>query len=388
MTMSATIRRILPPMLLRCAAVALLAGFASAAAAAPAKKDDGFQTAAPTAMLIDAESGSVLFEKNADELVPPASLSKLMTAEVVFNEIKSGRLKATDEFIISTNAWRRGGAPSRTSSMFAPIHSRVTVDDLLHSVVIQSGNDACIALAEGIAGSEEKFAVMMTERARALGLSKATFGNATGLPDPRQLMTVRELAKLAQHIIQNHPEFYQLYGQREFTYNRIRQYNRNPLLAMNIGADGLKTGYTKEAGYGLVGSAVRDGLRLIVVVNGLRSEKERADEARKTSGVGLQQLPVRPSVRRWTDNCGSAGLWRRTDPRAARRQSRRAPDGAAWGARADPCTRGLFGAGAGAGAKRPAHRLAQSMARRLHGARSTAPGGRGCRIRHAAAAGL
>ncbi len=290
MTMPATMRGMMQPVYGPCAAAALLACAVAFAWGAPAKKDEGYQTAAPTAILIDAESGSVLFEKNADDLVPPASLSKLMTAEVVFNEIKSGRLRTTDEFVISTNAWRRGGAPSRTSSMFAPIHSRVSVDDLLHSVVIQSGNDACIALAEGIAGSEEKFAVMMTERARELGLSKATFGNASGLPDPRQLMTVRELAKLSQHIIQNHPEFYQLYGQREFTFNRIRQFNRNPLLTMNIGADGLKTGFTKEAGYGLVGSAVRDGLRLIVVVNGLRTEKERADEARKLLEWGFNSF--------------------------------------------------------------------------------------------------
>jgi D-alanyl-D-alanine carboxypeptidase (penicillin-binding protein 5/6) len=165
--------------------------------------------------------------------------------------------------------------------MFAPIHSRVSIDDLLHGVVIQSANDACITLAEGIAGSEDKFAEMMTKRARELGLSKATFGNSNGLPDPRQLMTVRELALLAQHIIRDYPEFYKLYSEREFTFNKIRQQNRNPLLAMNLGADGLKTGFVKEAGYGLVGSAVQNSMRLIVVVNGAKSEKERADEGKK-----------------------------------------------------------------------------------------------------------
>jgi len=271
------------------ASVSILAGglaLASAFAApnpvsGPKPADGGFQTAAPHAILIEAESGSVLFEKAADDLIPPASLSKLMTAEVVLNLLKQDKLKPTTEFIVSTGAWRKGGAPSHTSSMFIPIHSKVAVDDLLHGVIIQSANDACIALAEGISGTESEFAELMTKRARELGLNKSTFGNSNGLPDPRQLMTARELAKLARHIVLNYPEYYKYYGEREFTWNKIRQYNRNPLLAMNIGADGLKTGFTKEAGYGLVGSAVQNGLRLIVVVNGLRSEKERADEGKK-----------------------------------------------------------------------------------------------------------
>jgi D-alanyl-D-alanine carboxypeptidase (penicillin-binding protein 5/6) len=254
------------------------------------KKDEGFQTAAPTAILIDSESGSVLFEKNADQLVPPASLSKLMTAEVVLNEIKQGRLKPTDEFVVSENAWRRGGAPSHTSSMFAPIHSRVAVADLLHGVIIQSGNDACIVLAEGIAGSEEKFAEMMTARARELGMAKSTFGNSNGLPDPKQLMTTRELAVLARQIIRSYPEDYHIYGETEFTWNKIRQLNRNPLLAMNIGADGLKTGFIKEAGYGLVGSAVQNGTRLIVVVNGTKNDKERAEEGKKLLEWGFHNF--------------------------------------------------------------------------------------------------
>jgi D-alanyl-D-alanine carboxypeptidase (penicillin-binding protein 5/6) len=254
------------------------------------KKDEGFQTAAPTAILIDAESGSVLFEKSADALLPPASLSKLMTTEVVLNEIKQGRLKPTDEFIVSENAWRKGGAPSHTSSMFVPIHSKVSVADLLHGVVIQSGNDACIVLAEGIAGSEEKFAEMMTARARELGLTQSTFGNSNGLPDPRQLMTVRELAKLARQIIRTYPDDYHLYGETEFTYNKIRQLNRNPLLTMNIGADGLKTGFIKEAGYGLVGSAVQNGMRLIVVVNGTKNDKERADEGKRLLEWGFHNF--------------------------------------------------------------------------------------------------
>jgi D-alanyl-D-alanine carboxypeptidase (penicillin-binding protein 5/6) len=276
------------------AAAAVICAVASAMAApnpvSGPKSSDGYQTAAAHAMLIEAESGSVLFEKAADDLIPPASLSKLMTQEVVFNEIKQGRLNPTTEFIVSTNAWRRGGAPSHTSSMFIPIHSKVSVDDLLHGAIIQSANDACIALAEGISGNESTFAELMTKRARELGLTKSTFGNSTGLPDPRQLMTARELAKLARHLIETYPDYYKYYNEREFTWNKIRQFNRNPLLNMNIGADGLKTGFTKEAGYGLVGSAVQNGLRLIVVVNGLRSEKERADEAKKLLEWGFHSF--------------------------------------------------------------------------------------------------
>ena len=260
------------------------------ATATAVKKDDAFQTPVPNAILIDAASGSVLFEKNADALVPPASLSKLMTTEVVLNEIKQGRLKPSDEFIVSENAWRKGGAPSHTSSMFAPIHSRASVADLLHGVVIQSANDACIALAEGIAGSEEKFAEMMTARARELGMPKSTFGNSNGLPDPRQLMTAHELAKVARQIILTYPEDYRLYGETEFTWNKIRQLNRNPLLTMNIGADGLKTGFIKEAGYGLVGSAVQNGMRLIVVVMGAKTEKERAEEGKRLLEWGFHNF--------------------------------------------------------------------------------------------------
>jgi serine-type D-Ala-D-Ala carboxypeptidase (penicillin-binding protein 5/6) len=274
-----------------CVVAGMTMAVVAAAWAAPAPRREGEpNTAAPTAILIDAESGTVLFERNADELVPPASLSKLMTAEVVFNELTQGRLRLEDELLVSTNAWRTGGAPSRTSSMFAPINSRVKVEDLLRGVIIQSGNDACITLAEGIARSEDKFATLMTKRAREIGLAKSTFGNSTGLPHPQQLMTARELGRLALHIIQTYPDFYKIYGEREFTFNKIRQFNRNPLLAMSIGADGLKTGYTREAGYGLVGSAVQNDMRLVVVINGLKSEKERADEARKLLEWGFNNF--------------------------------------------------------------------------------------------------
>ncbi|MDO9061341.1 MAG: D-alanyl-D-alanine carboxypeptidase family protein, partial [Bradyrhizobium sp.] len=247
-----------------------------------AKKEveGGFDGDAPTAILIEASSGSVLFEKNADELRPPSSMMKLMTAEVVFNAIKKGEVKLNDEYRISENAWRRGGAPSGGSTMFAAIHSKVSVSDLLHGAIIQSGNDACMILAEGMAGNERTFATeMMTRRAREIGLTKSTFGNSSGLPDPANKMTVRELARLARHIILTHPDFYKLFGEREFTWNKIRQQNRNPLLNALEGADGLKTGHTRDGGYGLVGSAVQDGLRLIVVVNGLEDAGDRASEA-------------------------------------------------------------------------------------------------------------
>jgi len=281
------------------AALSMLLASLSQPLAAPATiaggkaKDEGFQTAAPTAILIEAESGSVLFEKNADMLAAPASLAKLMTAETVFNEIKEGNIRLDEEFVVSENAWRRGGAPSGGSTMFAPIHSRIKVSDLLQGAIIQSGNDSCIALAEGIAGSEEAFVRLMNGRARELGLTQSNFTNSTGLPDPEQRVTVRELAKLARHIIHTYPEFYKWYGEKEFTWNKIRQLNRNPLLAMNIGADGLKTGYTKEAGYGLVGSAVQNDMRLIVVVNGLKSSSERADESRRLLNFGFNGFEQR-----------------------------------------------------------------------------------------------
>jgi D-alanyl-D-alanine carboxypeptidase (penicillin-binding protein 5/6) len=275
-------------------AILVAAGLvASVAAPNPAKKEDGFQTSAPTAILIEAESGSILFEKNADQLVPPASLSKLMTAEVVFNEVKQGAINLEDEFVISENAWRKGGAPSGGSTMFAAIHSRVKVEDLVRGMIIQSGNDACIALAEGIAGNETQFARLMNGRSHEIGLTQSRFANSTGLHDPDHLMTARDLAKLSRHIILTYPEFYAIYGERDFTWNKIRQQNRNPLLALNIGADGLKTGFTKEAGYGLVGSALQNGLRLIVVVNGLKTAKERADEARKLLEWGFRNFDAR-----------------------------------------------------------------------------------------------
>ncbi|WP_027536112.1 D-alanyl-D-alanine carboxypeptidase family protein [Bradyrhizobium sp. WSM3983] len=260
-------------------------------------EDAGFDGDAPTAILIEASSGSVLFEKNADELRAPSSMMKLVTAEVVFNAIRKGDVKLTDEYRISENAWRKGGAPSGGSTMFAAINSKVSVDDLLRGAIIQSGNDACIALAEGIAGNEKIFAAdFMTKRARELGMTRSTFANSNGLPDPGNKMTVRELGMLARHIILDFPEFYKLFGEKEFTWNKIRQPNRNPLLNSMEGADGLKTGYTKEGGYGMVGSAVQSGTRLIVVVNGLEDIEDRATEAKKMLEWGFRNFETRTLI--------------------------------------------------------------------------------------------
>ena len=257
-----------------------------------AKKDEP-PISAPHAILIDGENGAVLFERAADAMVFPASLAKLMTAEYVFNELKQGRIKLTDEYLVSENAWRKGGAPSHGSTMYAAIHSRVSVEDLLRGMIIQSANDACIVLAEAIAGSEAEFATKMTARAREIGLTKSVFTNSNGLPDPGTKVTTRDLGLLARHIIRDYPEYYKIYGEREFTWSKIRQQNRNPLLGTLEGADGLKTGFTKEAGYGLVGSAVQNGLRLVVVVNGLKNAKERGDEAKKLLEWGFRNFEQR-----------------------------------------------------------------------------------------------
>jgi serine-type D-Ala-D-Ala carboxypeptidase (penicillin-binding protein 5/6) len=266
---------------------------APAAPAAPAKKDEGLQTSVPAAVLLDADSDSILYEKNGDQPVAPASLAKLMTLEVLFHEIKEGRVKLDDEYIISENAWRKGGAPSHGSTMFAAIHSRVKVSDLIQGIVVDSANDACIAVAEALAGNEAAFGEMLTKRARAIGLENSTFTNATGYSDPNLRVTAREMAELARHIIQDYPDFYAYFNQRDFAWDNIRQQNRNPLLDMGIGADGLKTGETAEAGYNLVGSAIQDNFRLIVVVTGAKSDKERADEAKKLLDSGFHDFHAR-----------------------------------------------------------------------------------------------
>jgi serine-type D-Ala-D-Ala carboxypeptidase (penicillin-binding protein 5/6) len=279
--------------------VAAAVGFGGVALAANqsvqgAKKEEGgFDGDAPTAILIEASSGAVLFEKNADELRAASSMMQLMTAEVVFHAIQQNEVKLTDEYRVSDNAWRRGGAPAGGPTMFAAIHSKIPVDDLLHGAIILNGNDACMTLAEGMAGNEHVFADMMTKRAREIGLTQSTFANASGLPDPGNRMTVRELAKLARYIIQTYPDFYKLFGEKDYTWNKIHQQSRNPLLNSLEAADGLKTGFTKDGGYGMVGSAVQNGVRLIVVINGLDDPDDRTSEAKKMLEWGFRNFETR-----------------------------------------------------------------------------------------------
>lgn len=249
-----------------------------------------FETRAPRAILIDFESGTVLYEKNADERAAPASMAKLMLLEYVFNEITQGRLSLTDKFPISEYAWRYGGAPSGGSTMFAELNSEVALADLLRGIIVQSGNDASIAIAEGLSGSELAFSEKLNARAKVIGLKNSVFRNATGLDDPDQLVTVRDLAILARRIIANYPDLYEIFSETEFSWNGINQRNRNPLLRLGIGADGLKTGHTSEAGYGMVGSAVVNTQRLIVVVSGLSTARERAEEARRLLDWGFRSF--------------------------------------------------------------------------------------------------
>jgi D-alanyl-D-alanine carboxypeptidase (penicillin-binding protein 5/6) len=251
------------------------------------------QTSVPHVLLVDAETGSVLFEKDADAPVIPASTVKIMTAEIVFHELSLGHIKLDDYFPISENAWRLGGAPSRGSSMFASVNSRVRVEDLIRGLVIVSGNDAALALAEGISGSEAAFARVMTERARNLGMRTSTFTNSWGKGDLEQRVTPREMVLLASHVIRTYPEYYKYFAEKEFTWNKIRQTNRNPLLSMDIGADGLKTGNIDASGYGLVASAVQNDQRLILAAYGAQSAKERAAEAFKLFLWGFRTFESR-----------------------------------------------------------------------------------------------
>ncbi|MCW5699326.1 MAG: D-alanyl-D-alanine carboxypeptidase [Rhodospirillales bacterium] len=248
------------------------------------------ETEAKQAILMDLQTGSVLFQKNPDELMPPASMSKMMTAHRVFERLREGKLKLDDKLIVSENAWRKGGAKSGSSTMFLNIGEEVTIDDLLHGIIVQSGNDACIVVAEGLEGSETAFAEKMTLSAKEIGLKNSTFTNATGWPDPAHLTTARDLALLAKHTIETYPEYYGLYAIKEFKHNGIKQGNRNPLLYKNMGADGLKTGHTEASGYGLTASARRGDRRLIMVLNGLPSIKARTQESERVMSWGFREF--------------------------------------------------------------------------------------------------
>jgi len=254
----------------------------------PAYAQSGFATKAERAILIDYNSGAILYQKNADALAPPASMSKLMTLAVLFKAIKDGSISLSDEFVMSVNAWRKGGAPSGTSAMFVPVNKTATVEQLMKGIMIQSGNDACIAVAEAMSGTEAAFAVRMNAEARRIGLTKSTFVNSTGLDEKGHLMSARELTKLAAYLIKTYPEYYPIFAERLFKYRRHKFYNRNPLLSADLGVDGLKTGHTSEAGYGLVFSGIKDGRRLIGVVAGLKTAAARKSEARKILSWGYR----------------------------------------------------------------------------------------------------
>jgi D-alanyl-D-alanine carboxypeptidase (penicillin-binding protein 5/6) len=272
-------------------AVALRASALTLAASEAVAQQAAFQTIAPSMILIDADTQSTLLEKNADAPVTPASTAKLMTVEILFREIKEGRLNLNDEFTVSENAWRTGGALSRGSSMFAALNSRIRIEDLIRGLVVVSGNDAAIIVAEGISGTESAFAQKMNLRANELGLTHLSFKNAWGKDDPAQKVTARDMAKLADHIIRTYPDLYRYFSEKEFTWSKIKQQNRNPLLTMDIGADGLKTGNIDEAsGFGIIGSAVQNNQRLILAMYGMRNAKDRADEARKVLQWGFRSF--------------------------------------------------------------------------------------------------
>ena len=258
-----------------------------AMAAADAK---AIETKAKNMILMDYDTGQYLYTKDIDKMIPPASMSKLMTVYMIFSKLRDGSLSLDDTFTVSENAWRKGGAASGGSTMFLAIGDKVRVEDLLKGIVIQSGNDACIVAAENLSGSEEDFAVEMNKKAKEIGLKNSHFANATGLPHPDHRMSVEDLALLARMIIAEFPQYYHLFSQKEYTYNNIRQGNRNPLLYSMSSADGLKTGHTEEAGFCLTASAKRSNRRLIGVMSGLNSNKERSEEADKIMNWGFREF--------------------------------------------------------------------------------------------------
>lgn len=249
-----------------------------------------YETKARNAILMDTTTGEYLFVKDHQKMIPPASMSKLMTIYLLFDELQKGNVSLEDSFLVSENAWKKGGAATGGSTMFLNVGQEVKVEDLIRGIIVQSGNDACIVVAENIAGSEEEFVAMMNEKAAEIGLNNSSFANSTGLPHPNHRMSVEDLAKLSNIIINEFPEFYHIFSQKEFTYNGIKQGNRNPLLYSMKGADGLKTGHTEEAGFSLTASVERDGRRLISVMAGMKSNQERSDEANSLMAYGFSEF--------------------------------------------------------------------------------------------------
>lgn len=277
------------PMAIVRMALRFVLALAAIGLSAPAEAQQ-ITTNADYAVLMDYESGAVLFDRNGDKLMAPASMSKLMTIAMTFQALKDGHLTFEDSLPVSEHALKTGGPTSGASSMGLKAGTSVKVSDLLQGIVVQSANDAAIVLAEGLGTTEQDFAQQMTDFAREIGMKQSTFGNATGLPDPNQLMTAHELAALARYLIREFPEYYKMFAQRTYVYGGTPFANRNSLLAMNIGADGLKTGFTKDSGYGVVGSAVIGGRRLIVVINGAKTNSERGEEAKKLLDWGAKNF--------------------------------------------------------------------------------------------------
>ena len=245
------------------------------------------ETIAKQAILYDMDTKSVLFKKNSDQLVSPSSMSKIMTIYYVFKKISEGELSLQDEFIVSKKAWKKGG-----SKMFVKVNEKVKVEDLIRGIIVQSGNDACIVLAEGLSGSEKLFSEELTELGKEIGLKNSFFTNSTGWPDPQHLMTVDDLLTLSIRTIKDFPDLYHYYSEKEFTFSGIKQLNRNPLLFTDLNSDGLKTGHTSLGGYGLVATVKKNDRRLILVLNGLNSSKNRAKEAQRLLKIGFNQYEI------------------------------------------------------------------------------------------------
>ena len=269
-------------------------------------------TKAKNMILIDYTTGEYLYEKDIAEPIPPASMSKLMTIYMIFYKLRDGSLSLEDTFKVSENAWRKGGAASGGSTMFLSIGDEVKIDELLKGIIIQSGNDACIVAAENIAGDEDAFVDRMNQKAQEIGLTHSHFANVTGLPHPDHRMSVEDLAKLARRIIEEFPQFYHLFSQREFVYNNIRQGNRNPLLYSMPYADGLKTGHTEEAGFCLTASAKKGDRRIIGVMTGLKSNKERSEEADKMMSWAFREYD-NYTLKQKGDKIADLPVWYGTD---------------------------------------------------------------------------
>ncbi len=262
-----------------------------AAAKPPAQTaSGGIDTKSDIALLIDAATGTVLFSKNADKIFVPGSLTKMMTVAVAAQEVKDGRLSMDGEFTVSEHAWRTGGAPSHTTTMFAPVNQPAKVSDLFRGVMIQSANDGAIALAEGIAGSESGFAELMNKRAAEWGMTSTRFGNPSGQANADNRTTARDLLVAARRLVKDYPDVYRIYSEREFTYNKIRQLNRHPMVDPSIGGDGIVTAASKEGGAALIGSAVQNGQRLLVAIAGAANDKDRNEDARKLVEWGFRSF--------------------------------------------------------------------------------------------------